>query len=115
VFDIRNKKVSSLATLALLFSLLFTFVDAKSVVERRHVINGLSFDVELLHNDRETEYYRDRFLIKGLPNNTSDEYLLCYIKAVTGMKPKFLAFHKNERDVVLVIMRCNLGIYLKNK
>jgi hypothetical protein len=113
VFDIRNKKELSLAPLALLFSLLFNFVDAKSVVERRHVINGLSVDVALLHNDRETEYYQDRFLIKGLPNNTSDEYLLCFIKAVTGMKPKFLTFHKKEKDVVLVIMRCDLGIYLK--
>ncbi|XP_060577876.1 uncharacterized protein LOC132734976 isoform X2 [Ruditapes philippinarum] len=84
--------------------------DATSVVQRPHIINGLSVDVALLHNDRETEYYKDRFLIKGLPKNTSDEYLLCFIKAVTGMKPKFLAFHKKEKDVVLVIMRCDLDV-----
>ncbi|XP_060593076.1 protein mono-ADP-ribosyltransferase PARP14-like, partial [Ruditapes philippinarum] len=84
--------------------------DAKSVVERRHVINGLSVGVTLLHKDSETQFYRDRFLIKGLQENISDEFLLYFIKAVTGMKPKFLAFHKTEKDVVLVIMKYDLDI-----
>jgi hypothetical protein len=114
-FTKKNKGNSSLTPKAVVSSQLtiyFKFVDAKSVVERRHVINGLSVDVTLLHKDSKIEYYRDRFLIKGLQKNISDEFLLYFIKAVTGMKPKFLAFHKTENDVALVIMGYDLGIYI---